>query len=289
MLGILLVNKPVGITSHDAVYKIRRAFGTKRVGHAGTLDPIAQGLLVAAVGPATRFLQYLPLEPKEYIGVFKFGEETETFDIEGEVTVKKPVPGDLDAQIAEHLPSFRGEISQVPPMYSAVKKDGRPLYEYARQGVEVERKSRQVYIETFEQESGEGEERQFRIVCSGGTYVRTLAHDLGAAVGCGAHVTSLVRTKVGRFSLDRAVDIEALANAKLIPLREALAPMEMVQMNETQVSYIRDGRTIQVRQPLSGKFAGLLDETGELISVARVDSVFLHPECVIPEAAFDRS
>ena len=285
MLGILLVNKPVGITSHDAVYKIRRAFGTKRVGHAGTLDPIAQGLLVAAVGPATRFLQYLPLEPKEYIGVFKFGEETETYDTEGEVIESRPVPGDLDAQIAEQLPQFRGEITQVPPMYSAVKKDGKPLYEYARQGVEVERKSRQVYIENFDPEGGEGDERQFRIVCSGGTYVRTLAHDLGAAVGCGAHVVELVRTQVGRFHLDNSVDIDGLANAKLIPLREALAPMEMVQMNETQVAYIRDGRTIQVRHALSGKFAGLLDTAGDLISVARVDSVFLHPECVIPEAA----
>src|SRR6202044_655457 len=138
MLGILLIDKPAGITSHDVVNAVRRRFGVRRVGHAGTLDPQATGLLIVAVGPATRFLQYLPLEPKEYVGVVTFGEERDTQDSEGQVVALKPVPGDLEAQVHEVLPQFRGLIQQLPPMYSAVKKDGKPLYAYARSGKEVD-------------------------------------------------------------------------------------------------------------------------------------------------------
>ena len=132
MLGILLINKPAGITSHDVVSRCRRKLQTKRVGHAGTLDPLATGLLVMAVGPATRFLQYLPLEPKEYVATIKFGESTNTYDSEGEVTESRPVPKNLEERLVDVFPDFTGEIDQLPPMFSAVKKDGKPLYAYAR-------------------------------------------------------------------------------------------------------------------------------------------------------------
>lgn len=285
MLGIILVNKPKGLTSHDVVHRARKALHTRRIGHAGTLDPLAEGLLVLAVGPATRFLQYLPLEPKEYSAVVRFGQETTTFDAEGEIVKELPVPNDLDQKLADLLPRFTGEIEQLPPMYSAVKKDGRPLYDYARKGEEVERKTRRIFIQSLKiEQTGAPSDRRMKVICSGGTYIRTLGHDLGQEVGCGGTIIELLRTRVGKFGVEEAVDLDDLPNAVPVSLREALAPMPMVTLNEGQENYIRDGRAIKIKEELESEFAGLLDSAGDVIALAKVQGKELHPECVIPKS-----
>jgi tRNA pseudouridine55 synthase len=285
MLGIILVNKPKGLTSHDVVHRARKALHTRRIGHAGTLDPLAEGLLVLAVGPATRFLQYLPLEPKEYSAVVRFGQETTTFDAEGEIVKELPVPDDLDQKLADLLPRFTGEIEQLPPMYSAVKKDGRPLYDYARKGEEVERKTRRIFIQSLEiEQTGSSTDRRMKVVCSGGTYIRTLGHDLGQEVGSGGTIIELLRTRVGKFGVEEAVDLDDLPNAVPVPLKEALAPMPMVTLNEGQEAYVRDGRAIKIKEELESEFAGLLDSAGDVIALAKVQGKELQPECVIPKS-----
>ncbi len=282
MLGVLLVNKPDGVTSHDVVQQVRRKLGTRRVGHAGTLDPIATGLLVLAVGPATRFLQYLPLEPKEYDCTFRFGQSTNTYDSEGECRLERPVPQDLAGEIASVLPRLTGMIQQTPPLYSAVKKAGKPLYAYARKGEDVEVESRKVFIEAFEMLTCREYEAEFHIVCSGGTYVRSLANDVGEAIGCGAHVNELQRTRVGRFDIDESIELAEVSPESLIPLSQALLPMPMVQLNLGQLERIRNGQWIRAAEAVAGDHAALLDLSGQVVSVARIEGNLLHPQCVLP-------
>jgi len=285
MLGVLLIDKPLGCTSHDVVNDIRRRFHTKRVGHAGTLDPLATGLLVVAVGPATRFLQYLPLEPKEYVAEISFGKTTATFDAEGETLTEGAVPEDLPGAIHEVLPSFLGLIQQMPPMYSAVKVGGKALYRYAREGTEVAREPRSVHIGAFEIEPMDATRVRARIVCSGGTYIRTLAHDLGQAVGCGAYLTGLLRTRVGRFMLDGASSLDAQSPDKLMPLEEALKPMPMIELTPAQTANVREGRQIGVPELIDAQLVALVEPGHGVFSVARVHGNLLQPECVIPSEA----
>ena len=282
MLGVLLVDKPIGLTSHDVVNRVRRALGTRRVGHAGTLDPLATGVLVVAVGPATRFLQYLPLEPKEYVAEVAFGRATTTFDAEGETTAEARVPDDLDVRIAAALPSFLGLIRQTPPMYSAVKIGGQPLYKAARRGEEVERPSRQVHIATFEATAAHESRRTMRIVCSGGTYVRTLAHDLGEVIEVPAHLAGLRRTAVGRFGEAEAVALESVSASDLRPLGESLDPMPRLVLDPGEVRSVREGRALRREDAPPELFAALCDGLGRVVSVARVEGNVLRPECVIP-------
>lgn len=285
MLGILIVDKPLGISSHDVVNSVRRKLGTKRVGHAGTLDPLATGVLVVAVGPATRFLQYLPLEPKIYEGEIQFGIETTTQDAEGEVVREAPLPQDLASALDAVLPSFLGTIEQLPPMFSAVKRDGQPLYKLARQGQEIERTPRRVHIVEFQLGEPVDGVVPFRVVCSGGTYVRTLAHDLGQAVGCGAHLKSLVRTGVGKYRLADAVPLEAVSRSGLIPLNEALPPMPILTLDEAQVLRIRMGQAIPWPESPPESNVAVADPAGNVIGIARVSPPFLQPEVVIPVEA----
>ncbi len=282
MLGILLVDKPIGMTSHDVVNDIRRRFGTKRVGHAGTLDPLATGLLVVAVGPATRFLQYLPLEPKVYVAEICFGHSTPTYDAEGELSEARPLPNDLAAAIDGALDGFRGLIQQLPPMYSAVKVGGKPLYKFAREGKEQVREPRTVHIASFEILHVEGAVAEAKISCSGGTYIRSLANDLGDALGCGAYLKSLKRTGVGRFDLTQATPLSDARPEMLISLREALPPMPLISLDAVQTANIREGRPIGQTDPPEGSLAGLLDPQGNVFSVARIIGNLLQPECVIP-------
>ncbi len=285
MLGVLLVDKPDGCTSHDAVNDIRRRFHTKRVGHAGTLDPLATGLLVVAVGPATRFLQYLPLEPKEYLAEIRFGKTTTTFDREGDVDSQSEVPGDLPEVVAGLLPKFHGLIPQLPPMYSAVKVEGKALYKYARAGNEVARETRNVFITTFEILESGADWLQARIVCSGGTYVRALAHDLGQAAGCGAHLSALRRTRVGRFGIADATTLGDVSARDLLPLEEALAPMPMVRLSDQQAHNVREGRQVGWPELIDAPLVALIEPENGVFSVARVHGNLLQPECVIPSEA----
>ena len=286
MFGIILINKESGRTSHDVVDACRRKFETRRVGHAGTLDPLATGLLVVAVGPATRFLQYLPLEPKEYVAEITFGIATTTYDGEGEVTDRRPVPEDLLSAIENVRPQFMGLISQLPPMFSAIKVGGKPLYHLARQGKEIAREPRNVHIDTLEINGISESVVRARIVCSGGTYIRSLAHDLGDAVGCGAFLSQLHRTRVGRFHVDQGKDLGAASERDLISLRSALEPMPMLNLSESQVHLIRDGRKVDLPSDVAGNLVALLDPDGSVFSVARVMEGQLQPECVIPKEAF---
>lgn len=289
MLGILLIDKPLGITSHDAVNSVRRKLGTKRVGHAGTLDPLATGLLVVAVGPATRFLQYLSLEPKEYEGVFTFGKRTSTYDAEGEVLEEKEIPVDLEFRIRAAIPKFTGLIEQLPPMHSAVKMAGKPLYKYARQGQEVERQFRTIHISQLEIGTVADGSARFKLVCSGGTYVRTLAEDLGREVGCGAYLTELRRTRVGRFTIEEARPLDEVDGKGLMPLRRALEPMPMVQLTQLQTEAVREGQQVFVPEVVRPGIVALMDPAGDVFSVARLLGNLLQPECVIPSEAIDGS
>lgn len=282
MLGVVLIDKPCGITSHDVIARLRRKFQTRRIGHAGTLDPLATGLLVVAVGPATRFLQYLPLEPKEYIGTIRFGIETTTQDAEGEIVAEKPVPSALLPAIEEVLAEFKGSIRQLPPLYSAVKKEGKPLYVYARRGEEVEREHRTVFISDVELLAQTGNEVDVRVVCSGGTYMRTWAHDLGQRLGCGAHLSALRRTRVGKFNIDDAVTLEEVAPDDLWPLAEALPPVPLVSITHRQAEAIRHGQAIGFPRPPAGLVCGLVGPDGDVIGMARISGQELQPECVIP-------
>jgi tRNA pseudouridine55 synthase len=287
VLGILLVDKPKGLTSHDVVNRIRRKFSTKRVGHAGTLDPLATGLLVVAVGPATRFLQYLPLEPKVYEAQITFGQSSTTYDAEGEMTPGGPVPADLASAVTEILPRFTGLISQMPPMFSAIKVQGQALYKYARMGKEIEREPRTVHIGELVILGSTESELRVHVECSGGTYIRSLAHDLGEALGCGAYLSGLVRTRVGRFTLEDATSLDLVEPAQLLSLKDALPPMPLVEVDAVSTQHIREGRAIGLNDPPEGVLVGLIEPRGQVFSIARVHGNVLQPECVIPSGVID--
>ena len=207
--GVLLLDKPLGWSSNHAVQAVKRAFRAERAGHTGTLDPLATGLLPVCLGEATKFSAGLLDADKEYLADVRLGITTATGDAEGKVLEVRPVLVDVRS-LAAALDGLRGEIEQVPPMYSALKRDGRPLYEYARAGVEVERAPRRVTIHALELLERHGEVLRLRVACSKGTYVRVLAEDLGRALACGAHLSALRRTRVGPLSLAQGVAPETL-------------------------------------------------------------------------------
>jgi tRNA pseudouridine55 synthase len=210
--GVLLVDKAPGMTSHDVVAITRRSLGTKKVGHCGTLDPLATGLLLVVLGRGTKIQDLLMSEDKEYVGTMKLGETTSSQDADGEVTETRPVPDLSPEQIDAAFAKFHGDFYQMPPMVSAIKKDGVALYKLARQGKTVERQPRFVHVFAHEILRTDLPEIEFRVVCSKGFYVRTYAHDIGNELGCGAHLKQLRRTKSGRFTLDRAISVDELKN-----------------------------------------------------------------------------
>ena len=210
MNGLLLVDKPCGLSSFEVVRKVRRWCGTRQVGHCGTLDPAASGVLPVAVGSATRLVEYLMAGDKEYVATLRLGVATDTQDGEGQVLATQSWEGIGRAQLVAAAAAFVGEIEQVPPMYSALKRDGVPLYKLARQGVEVERRARPVRIDTLEILDVALPEASLRVVCSKGTYIRTLCHDLGRQLGCGAHMAALRRTRCGAFSIKQCTGIDQL-------------------------------------------------------------------------------
>ncbi len=208
--GALLVDKPAGLTSHDVVDRIRRHVGVKKVGHCGTLDPMATGLLVILLGRATKLSDTLMAADKVYTGRVKFGETTDSYDADGEIQATLPVmPMDLPA-LNELAAGFCGDLMQAPPMVSAVKVKGVPLYKLARKGIEVPREPRLVHVYSFRFSAYEEPFGDFRLACTKGTYVRSIAHDLGQKLGCGAHLVALRRTDSGRLSVDQALPLDAL-------------------------------------------------------------------------------
>jgi tRNA pseudouridine55 synthase len=206
--GILVIDKPSHMTSHDVVDRVRRKFHMRRVGHAGTLDPLATGILILLVGKATKLFEKFVAFDKSYDATFLLGTATHSADIEGNITAQKPFDQITEAQVRSVLHQFEGEIEQVPPMVSAVKKGGKKLYQLARKGIEVEREPRKVRVDHLVLNQFEPPDVHIHLACSKGTYVRQLAEDIGNALGCGACVSRIRRTSVGPFSLDEAVSLE---------------------------------------------------------------------------------
>jgi len=223
--GVLLLDKPIGFTSNAALQKARWLLNAAKAGHTGTLDPLATGLLPLCFGEATKFSSELLDADKAYRATLKFGVTTDTADAEGTVLETRPVAID-EKTLRTVLERFVGEQDQVPPMYSALKRDGKPLYEYARQGIEVERKPRRITIERIALLSFRGDQAVIDVDCSKGTYIRTLAADIGEALGCGAHLTALRRTRIGRLTEEGAVSLEAFEAASLEGRDGLLAPAD---------------------------------------------------------------
>ncbi len=223
--GILLVDKDKGPTSHDIVNKVRRLFGIKKVGHAGTLDPMATGLMIILVGRATKVSQYLMSLGKVYEGTLLLGIETDSQDAEGAVVAEKPVPVLEEEQVKSAMRAFLGDQYQTPPMFSAKKIQGQTLYKLARKGQTVEREPRVIHVSRFEMIRFMPPEIDFVVASSKGAYVRTIAHDLGNKLGCGGHLCKLRRTQVGDFDISRALTLEALASLTPTRLRRQLIPV----------------------------------------------------------------
>ena len=223
--GILLVDKPQGITSHDVVDRVRRIYRMKKVGHAGTLDPMATGLMIILVGKATKVSQYLMSMDKEYTGTMKLGQVTDSQDADGEVIEEAPVPELTEEQVREYMKGFLGDQYQTPPMYSAKKVNGQPLYKLARQGKTIAREPRVIHVSKFELTDFKLPEISFLVGCSKGAYIRTISHDLGAKIGCGAHLNVLRRTAVGQFRIEKADTLDVLKEASPTALRKKLIPV----------------------------------------------------------------
>jgi tRNA pseudouridine55 synthase len=288
MDGLLIIDKPAGITSHDVVARVRRVLKTKRVGHTGTLDPFATGVMVTLAGKATRLAQFLDKDEKEYEAVIQFGFETVTGDrtgrqkAEGARRNEEVVEGLSAVNWDLVLSKFRGEIMQTPPMYSAKKVEGKKLYELARKGVEIERQAVTVNIRKLEiLDSSFRDPRssiRIRVGCSAGTYIRTLAEDIGREVGLGAHLTQLRRTRAGRFTIDHAITLDELENSPLPadhlrPIREAVEHLPEFVLREDRVAKTLNGMSTR---ELSGAFTEgqmirMSSPTGELIAIGFYD------------------
>lgn len=246
--GFLNIYKPAGMTSHDVVYKIRKISGIKQVGHTGTLDPFAEGVLPVCLGKATRLIEYLT-DDKEYLATVQFGKSTATYDLEGEVTnisVFKVNEND----ILTALKNFEGEIEQLPPIYSAIKVNGKKLYDYARKGQDVEIKPRKVFIEKIELKSFDYENQSAEILikCSKGTYIRSIAHDLGKITGAYAYLTKLTRTQAGKFIINDAIKLDEIENNfSTDMLINPLDVIELPQINvkEEELEKIHNGQFLQ--------------------------------------------
>ena len=275
--GLLLIDKPKGITSHDAVDAVRRALGIRKVGHAGTLDPMATGLLVMGVGRATRLLRFLGDMDKEYQGTARLGEETETLDAEGETVRTAPVEVS-EAEVTATMTGLTGELRQRPPAYSAVKVGGRRLHREARAGRPMEAEPRTVRVDTFELRGFDGRDVEFRAVVSGGTYVRSLAADLGRRLGTGAHLVRLVRIRIGPFRLEDASPPHA--PGALLPVERAVAHLPRMELTEDEAEAARHGRPLG--PPDGPGFHAAVDPDGRLVGVFRDCGTRACPEVVIP-------
>jgi tRNA pseudouridine55 synthase len=274
--GLLLIDKPRGITSHDAVDRVRRALGVRKVGHAGTLDPMATGLLVMGVGRATRLLRFLGDLVKEYEGTARLGEETDTLDAEGEVVRTAPVDVS-ERDLAAAMRDLTGEIEQRPPAYSAVKVGGRRLHRAARAGEVLEAPVRTVRVEAFDLLGLDLPDVEFRVVCSSGTYVRVLAVDLGARLGSGAHLTRLVRTRIGPFRLDGAVPPDRPGEP--MPAETAVGHLPRLDLEENEASAASHGRCLGPTG-IEGPY-GAFAPDGRLIGVFRDTGSKSCPEVVL--------
>lgn len=278
--GILAVDKPSGMTSHDVVAAIRKGTGLRRIGHAGTLDPRASGVLVVLIGPAVRLSDCLICEKKGYEAVIHFGSVSDTYDGDGNVTeTGKDAPED-EEEIMDAMEAFVGDIVQVPPAYSAKKIKGRKAYEMARNGEDVHLEGQPVTVYSFDFIEYNRPELTADVLCSAGTYIRSIAHDLGEKLGCGAYLSALRRTRSGRFSLRDAVPLADLRKAfedgtwfkYLIPAAEALDEYEEVILSMEEEAFVLHGRRIAAEEGEHDCIAKAVSEQGELIALLEFDS-----------------
>lgn len=278
--GILLLDKPIGITSNRALQEVKRIYYARKAGHTGNLDPLASGLLPICFGEATKLSAFLLDADKVYEGTCKLGVRTTTADGEGEVIETRPVK-DIDrARVEEVLAGFVGKIEQIPPMHSAIKQNGQPLYKLAHQGIEVERKPRPVEIFSLKLVRFEGDELEIAVHCSKGTYIRTLAEDIGEALGCGAHLGQLRRTGAGPFAIDRAVTIEQVHEAAeggrdaldnlLLPMDYALNNWPAVSLSENAAYYLKQGQPVLVPQAPTSGWVRLFSGENRFIGVGSI-------------------
>jgi tRNA pseudouridine55 synthase len=294
--GVLLLDKPIGLSSNDALIRAKRLYLAKKAGHTGTLDPLASGLLPLCFGEATKFSQDLLEADKTYEATMRLGIRTATGDAEGEAIETRPVTCDEPAVVAA-MARFRGDIVQVPPMYSALKRDGKPLYEYARAGQVVEREGRPVTIHALEMRACALPDVTFRVTCSKGTYVRTLAEDIGEALGCGAHLVALRRTGVGALTLENAVTLDALSDAAegerdqwLQPVDALLSTFPSVELDAEATRRFLHGQRLRLADlTLSGEAANaervrVYAAAGRLLGVARLGEGVLAPERLVVTA-----
>jgi len=277
--GILNIDKPQGCTSHDVVARVRRLTRQKRVGHAGTLDPLATGVLLVCVGQATRVSEYLMGEPKRYLARIRFGTATDTYDAEGQVTARTEAIPSLEA-IEALLPRFTGRILQAPPPYSALKVEGEPAYRRARRGEEVEQAPRPVDVYDISLRDWQPPELELEVSCGRGTYIRSLAHDLGQAAGSAAHLAALQRRAVGSFSVEDAtslVEFEALVaedlwQQLLHPLDEALLRYPALLLPADDVKRILNGQPVRVGTAVARELRRAYGPDGEFVALVQGDA-----------------
>jgi tRNA pseudouridine55 synthase len=296
--GFMIVDKPRGLTSHDVVNKVkwaaRAVSGTKiKVGHAGTLDPMATGVLVVCVGDATRLSEYVMASDKTYVARVRLGEATNTYDADGEIVARRDASHITRGRVEAALEAFRGDIQQIPPMYSAIKQGGKKLYEMARAGVTVDRAPRPVKITRLTITAWEPPVLSLEVMCSAGTYMRSLAHDLGESLEVGAHLTALARTRSGAFTLSGAQPLEALgaeAFARMISPADGLRDWYTVALDDDALTHLRHGRAFPRSEADRGvradSLARGLDADGALVAVLRagMDGLW-HPHKVLGSTA----
>ena len=287
MNGVLVIDKPGGVTSHDVVQRIRKLFKTSKVGHLGTLDPMATGVLPVCIGKATRMGQFLASSPKEYTGEIRFGFATSTYDREGE-RIGPEVPFERDRNDVEQIiRSLTGIFDQTPPLISAKKIGGEPSYKLARRGMPIQSPAVAVEVERFELLRFEPPLATFRVVCSAGTYVRSLAHDLGQQLGCGAHLESLRRLRSGDFGIEQAVRIDRASASDVIPMEDLLAQYPSITISDAiEEDRVRHGNPVTTTT--TSGLARIFNKEGEFLAVASVESGWARPRVVLTSVASDQ-
>lgn len=278
--GILVLDKPIGLSSNHALQRVKRLYQAQKAGHTGNLDPLATGVLPICLGEATKVSAYLLDADKGYIATVRLGVQTTTGDAEGEVIASQEVGNIDEAQLLRVLAQFGGEIEQVPPMYSALKHQGTPLYKLAQKGIEVERKVRRVIIHDLRLLGIEGDQFTIEVACSKGTYIRTLAEDIGRVLGYGAHLTALRRTRAGPFRLDQAhalEELEALADGGLEQLDQLLSPLETalqhwprLEVTATMAHYLRQGQAVLVPKAPTNGLVCLIEPNGGCLGIGEM-------------------
>jgi tRNA pseudouridine55 synthase len=296
--GVVLLDKPAGMSSQGAVTAVKRAFNADKAGHTGTLDPMATGLLPICLGEATKYSQDLLDADKTYIANVKFGARTDTGDAEGQIIEELPLPSfaneaELKQALDALLPTFTGPISQVPPMYSALKRDGKPLYEYARAGVELERTAREITIHQIRWIDIQWPQATLEVSCSKGTYIRVLAEDIGNLLGCGAHLVGLRRTEVGHLTLDQSFTLESIQQALLesssyiLPVDALLQTLPHLTVDEQQAKRLEMGQRVPLNLPSIEALVRIYRATAaphNFIGTADWRSGVLHPKRLISQA-----